>query len=291
MKSKFNECYFDSDSFRIAQDNEYYRIEQIILKKYFYGSTPFQLLCKQLIETTGSPLKSSQHVLKNFIDAFGLHDVKFKITKRKNYSSYYDVSKDTVFVNQDDVNRFKKNKNYKTAKDLLFVVIHECIHAYTNMRVDDTIYHDSVYLINAINMYHYIAKYDKESVINDVKNETRNSIHLFFENTHYQTQIFESMKDAKTFCVNAYNATTKSKNVFKTHSEMYQFNMYRPDIFFEFKYENISWLVNGAIFIIGDKYHSFFYDSMLKRQLHLEHIKAVSERRNVVHKRNIKEIC
>lgn len=257
-----------SEEFRRRQDQAYYKLEKDVIKPLIWDSDTFNhyadiLLCQFQKE----PLKGLQIILADFIHAFGLNMVSFRITKRKNFSSYYSAIKNCVFINEADIKRLKKSPTICNAKELLYIAIHELAHAYTNRKVYEYSYHESFYLMTVIDLFQFIGQFDKKELELKIQEELIGQRFLFIEHEHYKRKTFDSFQVAVDYLRSLFK---QFPDFFESDEPLFRFESDMP--IHEFHYEKgIYDIISGYIYKINDEFHVVFvdlilYDKLLKEQ-------------------------
>jgi len=137
--------------------NLYYRIEDEILSPLAKENQLFNTLAEELGKVSFTELKVKK-ILRHFLEAFKLSDIKIKISRKKNLLSYYKVSRQTIYINQ----FLLRSTEIKRTKQLLYVLIHELAHAYTCLYFNQDSAHDSFFLKNQLKMLSYITNEPEE---------------------------------------------------------------------------------------------------------------------------------
>lgn len=249
-----------SERFRRMQDQKYYNLEKTFIKPSFWHSDGFNFMAERfLAKGNKNILDNAKDILNDYIQHFGLEKTDVKTTVRKDLSSYYNSNKDCVFINKNDLNYFKKKQSINSAKELLFILIHELNHAYVGNRIYYESYHDNFYLDFTLDAYEYLFNIDKKAVLKEMTNSINDSrFHLSSSKKYYQNVIFDNLDQAKNFCYSVCDKQTDTK----VYENAYNFEGYNADFRFDYKVDDLFGLVSSSIYKINNKYHVIFTDML-----------------------------
>lgn len=182
-----------------------YRFERNFIKPFFKN------FCKDtFIPNSYSDFENQSHskqlkiFIKNineYISHFCLGEVKQSISKKKNGNSYYSREKNKIFVNS----FYFENPNFKDNEwylDILYVFIHEYVHAYVDKYYSEEEMHSSLFfniLIEHILFFtgktleELIKQKDREG--NNLEEELKYQRFLSLDNDFFYKISFQNEKD------------------------------------------------------------------------------------------------